>query len=145
RTFMLKNHNEIFLFIIADLIWWDDDFVVQLKKEIVKELHITVEQICFHATHNHSVHPTSAKFSQYLVDIDQEYPSFLIWNVLVSIREEEQNQEEVTMEIGKGMTNVGIYRRKIVNKKVNMLPNTDILTDNELTTITFNTANKEKK
>src|SRR5699024_6885744 len=104
RTFMLKNHNEIFLFIITYLIWFDNDFIFQHKKEIVKELHITEEKICFDATHNHSGPQTSAKFSQYLGDIDKEYPSFLKRKVMLSIREAEQNQEEVTMEIGKGMS-----------------------------------------
>lgn len=145
KTFMLQNDGKIILIIVADLIWWDDKFVSRLQNVITNKFQIPKNQICFHATHNHSGPQTSSKFSQQLGKLSKFYLSFIKECVLLGITEAKKDKEKVSMEIRKGSSNINIYRRKKVDDNIKMLPNSAIRTDNELTVITFNTLENKKK
>jgi len=145
KTFVLRNNSKEILFIIADLIWWDDLFVEDLKEDIAYKFAIPEEYVCFHATHNHSGPQTSSKFSQQLGLASNSYLHFLREQILLGIEEAEENIEEVSMKIGKGVSDIGIYRRSTVGGKAKMMPNSEVAIDNELTTVSFHTKDFKTK
>src|SRR5699024_2606187 len=106
---------------------------------------IPKDQICFHATHNHSGPQTSRKFSKQLGQVSNTYMDFLKECIMDSVKAAKADKEEVSVEVSKGESNVGIYRRKEADGKIKMKPNPDIPTDNELTTISFKKTNDTTK
>lgn len=145
KTFIIRKDNKKLLFIIADLIWWDDKFVKDLLVIIASKYSIPLEQVCFHATHNHSGPQTSLKFSKQLGELSKPYLLFLKERILTSIELATKDMVEVSMEIGTGISDVGVYRRKEVDGEIRMKPNTNIAIDNELTVISFHTVENKKK
>lgn len=145
KTFVIQKDTRDILFIIADLIWWDEEFVRDLLDIIAVEYSIPSEQVCFHATHNHSGPQTTSKFSKQLGELSKNYLLYLKNRVLTSIEIAMNDMEEVSMKIGKGTSELGVYRRKKEDGKIEMKPNTNIQVDNDLTVTSFiNTNNKMK-
>lgn len=145
KTFIIQKDERDILFIIADLIWWDEKFVKSLLDIIAVEYSIPSEQVCFHATHNHSGPQTSSKFSKQLGELSKRYLRFLRDRVLTSIELAINDMEKVSMELGKGSSELGVYRRKKVNGKIKMKPNTNVPVDNDLTVISFINIKKKTK
>lgn len=145
KTFIIHKDGKNILFIIADLIWWDEKFVKDLLDIIAAEYSIPSDQVCFHATHNHSGPQTSSKFSKQLGELSKIYLFNLKNKVLASIEIAINDMEEVSMHIGKGSSELGVYRRKNVHGSIKMKPNTDIPVDNELTIISFINTKGQKK
>lgn len=145
KTSLIQKDGQKIIFIVADLIWWDDSFVSQLQDEIESKYDIPKEQICFHATHNHSGPQTSECFSKQLGQPLSRYIYDLKEQVLLSIEMALLNMEEVSVMISKGVSNVGIYRRKQINREVNMAPNPDVPTDDEVTLLSFQTSSEKTK
>ncbi|MBS4208091.1 hypothetical protein [Bacillus sp. FJAT-50079] len=145
KTYYLQMENKIFLFIVADLIWWDTDHVKKMKAEIEDKFKIPKEHICFHATHNHSGPQTSARFSREIGRLEKGYVTFLNDLIFISIEECLLNKEKVRVEIRKGKASIGVHRRKKVNDVVVMEPNVEQLVDDTVTVITFITNNSKNK
>lgn len=112
KTYYLQLENKIFLFLIADLIWWDTDDVKEMKLKIEDRYKIPAEQICFMATHNHSGPQTSSRFSKEIGKLDIKYIALLESVVFSSIEEARLNTEKVRLTVRRGTANIGVYRRK---------------------------------
>lgn len=145
RSFLLKNNNSSFLFIVADLIWWDTRFVKKMKSKIEKEFEISGKQIVIHATHNHSGPQTSSSFSKQLGELDTSYLSFLEEKLMFSIKKLFLDLQEVEMVVHSGTSQVGINRRKKLDNIIKMAPNTDGEVDDELKIYSFLNDSGQKK
>ncbi|MFB4167307.1 neutral/alkaline non-lysosomal ceramidase N-terminal domain-containing protein [Virgibacillus sp. JSM 102003] len=145
RTYLIQSNEVYFLFFVADLIWWDTAFVKRLGEVIEKRFNIPVNQICFHATHNHSGPQTSFRFSSDLGNPNNEYLDLLEHKVINSIVESLSDLEKVKMQVNKGTAEIGVNRRKKINGIVQMEPNIEGEVDNDLTVISFITEKGIKK
>lgn len=137
KTFLLKQVDTDFLFVVADLIWWDSKIVDQLKKLIKEECNIPAHHICFHATHNHSGPQTSRRFSEKLGVPSLPYLAFLRKQVLLSVKNAQSNLVYVTPYIHRGKSDLGVNRRKKGKTHIEMKPNYNGSVDNDLTVISF--------
>lgn len=137
RSFLLKQSDDIFLLIVADLIWWDTAFVKRMKCNIEREYEIPKQQIVFHATHNHSGPQTSSRFSKQLGVVNKSYLLFLEEKIMESVKSLFLDLEEVKMVIGKGTSHIGINRRKKIDGVIEMAPNPKGVVDDELRVYSF--------
>ncbi|WP_060204056.1 hypothetical protein [Sporosarcina koreensis] len=138
KMFYFTDDKNQFLLFVADLIWWDDQFVEDMSVKISKDIGIDANNICFHATHNHSGPQTSNKFSKELGILDEGYIKYLYNTILRNTHELLMKIGElVTVKVYKGYSDIGIYRRKKHEGQILMKPNEDIPNDSELTFIAF--------
>ncbi len=142
KTFYFELNEKKMLVLVADLIWWGDEVVAELQKEIELRYSIPKEYICFHATHNHSGPQTSLRFSKQLGETSKEYVGFLKEQTLQSVKKAVGDIEEVTIDRCTGVSKLGIYRRKRVDNEIVRAPNSEVSTDNELSVISFKTEAK---
>ncbi len=113
KMFYFTDDKNQFLLFVADLIWWDDQFVEDMSVKISKDIGIDANNICFHATHNHSGPQTSNKFSKELGILDEGYIKYLYNTILRNTHELLMKIGElVTVKVYKGFSDIGIYRRK---------------------------------
>lgn len=145
KVFTIRSQGKHFVSIIADIIWWDSSFVSKLKSELQKQFHLKSKEVVFHATHNHSAPQTSDRFSEKLGRLEVDFLTLLEKSVMAGVRESLSGLEKVYMEIGKGTSDIGIYRRKKVNGEILMAPNYEEPVDNDLTIIKFITEREEVK
>lgn len=145
KTYMLQFEGEVFLLIVADIIWWDTVFVQILKEEIEDQFRIKGTHVVFHATHNHSGPQTSFQFSRELGRPSISYMHFLREKVIQGVREVFSNIEEVKVEVNRGAAHLGVYRRKWTEGKVQMAPDFEEKIDNDLTVFSFINKAGERK
>src|SRR5699024_7057849 len=67
------------------------------------------------------------------------YIAYLESQVLTSVQKSMGSMENVFLKIGKGVSDIGIYRRKKINGQIQMLPNESIPVQDDLTVIQFMT------
>lgn len=145
KVFNIQSEGKHFIFLIADLIWWDNLEVAKLKKELGKKFGLNSNQLLFHATHNHSGPQLSTRFSRDLGEPSSDYSLLLRQRVIKGIEESYNNLEKVKVKIQKGNSDIGIYRRKKVGERILMAPNNEVFVDNDLTVISFYTESEEVK
>lgn len=145
NTFYIEKAGNKLLFVIGDLIWWDDYFVSKIKIAIREKYHISPESICFHATHNHCGPQTSNKFSTKLGIYSEQYIQFLQTKIMESIALAIADKEQVDLYKGTGTSDIGVYRRLKTNGKIVMNPNFSQKIDDRLTTISFTTKENKTK
>ncbi|MEI3605281.1 hypothetical protein SPD48_06210 [Pseudogracilibacillus sp. SE30717A] len=145
KTFYFKVKTTKIIMIVADLIWWGDQLVCELQNEIEDHFSIPKDHICFHATHNHSGPQTSLGFSKKLGEISSEFLDLLKKRVIISVEKAIKNIEKVSIERRTGTSQLGIYRRKLVNNRIIMAPNEKVPNDNGLNTISFKTEEGKVK
>src|SRR5699024_10737428 len=97
KTFYVECNDSKMLMVIADLIWWGDELVSELQREIEMHFSIPKDHIFFHATHNHSGPQTSFRFSKDLGETAIEYVAFLKDQVIHSVRKAMEDVEKVTI------------------------------------------------
>jgi len=145
KTFVFRNDGKVIVLIIADLIWWDSTIVEQLRGDIETKYAVPRVHICFHATHTHSGPQISERFSEKLGKSCQNYVAYLESQVMTSIQEAMEQIEEVHVEFGKGTSDIGVYRRKKKNGRIQMMPNESVPVNDDLTVIRFSTDKGNEK
>ncbi|MGN8648179.1 neutral/alkaline non-lysosomal ceramidase N-terminal domain-containing protein [Gracilibacillus sp. HCP3S3_G5_1] len=145
KAFVLEFCHKAFLFIVADLIWWDNRQVETLKLEIQNKFNIPTDYICFHATHNHSGPQTSSRFSKKLGKRSHSYLEFLHTQVIQSVINALDNKEEVIVKVNRGSVPIGINRRSMVNGEVRMAPDERGGVDHEVSVFSFYTTKGKAK
>lgn len=144
RTTMLKSGDVTLCFFAADLIWWDDELVNKLRKQISRRENIPESHLHFTATHTHSGPQVSDRFSERLGRYDEAYVQQLIEKVCKSVKQCRANLEPVQIFVRKTNMDLGIYRRKLINGKVEMAPDPAVEVDDEVTVVSFiNENNRE--
>lgn len=144
RTTMLKSGDATLCFFAADLIWWDDELVNKLRKQISRRENIPESHLHFTATHTHSGPQVSDRFSERLGRYDEAYVQQLIEKVCKSVKQCRANLEPVQIFVRKTNMDLGIYRRKLINGKVEMAPDPAVEVDDEVTVVSFiNENNRE--
>jgi len=137
RTTLLQDGDTILCFVVADIIWWDDDLIEMLKKRISKEENIPEKNLYFSATHSHSGPQVSKRFSKELGEYDENFTSQLIKKTCKSVKKSKENLQYVTTLVRKTKIDLGVYRRKLVKNIVEMAPNESVEIDNDLTVVSF--------
>lgn len=144
KATLLKDGDMTICFFVADIIWWDDDLVNTLRKEISKNENILEKNLHFMATHNHSGPQTSQHFSEQLGRYNEGFTNLLIRKTYASVKKAKAALENVTIQVRSKKIDLGVYRRKLVNGVVEMAPNDSVEIDNNLTVVSFmNEQNKE--
>lgn len=133
------------LFVSADLIWWGQERIADLKRALSSRFAIAESSIILHATHSHSGPQTSSRFTPSLGMADLEYVDFLETQLFAGVHEAEGNLERVVVRKGNGTCDIGINRRKMVDGQLMMLPNPDGPNDPEVTVISFLKENGQPK
>lgn len=143
RTTMLKSGNKTLCFLVADLIWWDDELVKNLRKQISKRKNIPESHLHFTATHTHSGPQVSNRFSEQL-GRNETYVQQLIEKACDSVKQCKENLEPVQMFVCKTNMELGMYRRKRIDGKVEMAPDPAVEVNDEVTVVSFvNEKNRE--
>ncbi|WP_066191432.1 neutral/alkaline non-lysosomal ceramidase N-terminal domain-containing protein [Gracilibacillus timonensis] len=145
KVFYFQASSSQFVYMIADLIWWDDQWVEAMKSEIEKKYQIDRKYICLQGTHNHSGPQTSEKFSRALGRSDAAYLASIQAGVWAGLDIAMNNQEEVVLSKQTMNYHMGVNRRKIMEDDVVMAPNKEGSTDNLVTALTFQTKQEEVK
>lgn len=140
RVFWFKssNHHSGEVIIYGDLLWFGDDFVKEIKDEISKKLEdLNPEHVQFCASHNHSGPGISRQFTDILETCNSEYREWLLNRIIKTLKEAEENMEEVTAVRYEGEANLNVYRRKKIDSEILMMPNYEIPCNKNLNIIAF--------
>ena len=125
------------ILVSADLIWWGDELVSQIRRTVRAQSGLEQATIILHATHSHSGPQTSASLSPLIGKSSPEYLDFLKQAVICAIREAVAATEPVTIERGSGQCGIGIHRRRLVDGVIQMAPNPNGPNDPECTIFRF--------
>lgn len=137
RTHIHIQGEKRIVFVYADILWWGSDFVKTLKEEIFRRLGIPPHELLFVASHNHSGPPTSDLFTQSLEVYNKNYAEFLSGQVIKSIELAMNNLEDIDVYRHDGTAGLNVFRRRLVNGKIEMLPNYKVPADHKLTVISY--------
>lgn len=121
--------GDVWLF-TADLLWWDDQLVLQWKKKLA----LKGIKVLFHASHSHCTPNTHTELSSILGKIDLEYMNFLEIRIL----ECTQSLKRFTCshtQILENIVNVSSYRRRKDGNLIKMAPNEEQKIDKKVTSI----------
>ncbi len=135
RVQIHKKSRKTIVFIYADLLWWGSDFVEIMKRGLSKDFALCSDDIFFVASHNHSGPPTGNSFTSTLEEYNEKYAEFLKGKVKKAVKKALGNLEEVTGALYCGKSFLNVFRRVIVDKKVEMAPNYNVNIDNNLTIV----------
>jgi len=137
RVQFLRHEGEALLFIYADLLWWGSDFVAQTRPKVAAAYHISEDRIFFVASHNHSGPPTSNRFTPSLETYDPAYARFLQERVLEGVGMAVNALEPVEAYRHDGSAALNVFRRLMVDGKIQMRPNYQVAADQRLTVVAF--------
>jgi hypothetical protein len=140
RILLIEN----LLFISGDLLWWDSNKVERLKEQIHRRWEIMWDCIFFCATHSHSGPQTSLEFP-FLGQTDEEYLTWMEDQLWIGIDKAISCSEPVTVEHGRSECNIGVFRRKNVNDRIEMGPNYELNVDQEVMVLHFKTLQQKTK
>lgn len=143
RVYWLSNAklNTDEIVIYGDLIWFGEDFVEVSTKEILNQFPcLTEHNIYFIASHNHSGPPTGDSFIPLLETYDERYALFLRQQVLTAVQEAYGNREVVRMERYRDCIALNVYRRVMLNNQIEMRPNYNRSSNQEINLIVFRNA-----
>lgn len=121
----------------ADIVWWGPERAAALKSKVADKWGISAERIMLHASHTHSGPQTSQAFSPLIGTMDAAYVAFLEEELLAAFGRAIDNMVPVRAEKGTGSCAIGIYRRKLVDGKIEMAPNPEGPVDQEVQIIRF--------
>lgn len=123
--------------IYGDLLWWNPSFVERMRKEIHQKLGIRQEQLLFTASHNHSGPGTGNTFIPLLETGDENYLEYLAQRILLALKEARESREEVVMTRYEGSCGLNVYRRRMTEQGIQMMPNYKVEPDTALTVFGF--------
>lgn len=124
------------LLVSADILFWSEELADQLRVRIQRQWGIAVEAIILHATHTHSG-PAISMRTVGIGDPDPDYLSFLEQAVIQSVEQAFGDAEPVSIQMGKGVSRIGMNRRKKEGDRVVLAPNPEGVTDPELRVYVF--------
>ncbi|MBO1266096.1 neutral/alkaline non-lysosomal ceramidase N-terminal domain-containing protein [Proteiniclasticum sp. SCR006] len=148
RVYWLRDEklNKDEVIIYGDLIWFSEPFVEKAIKTIRYIYpNLAESNICFIASHNHSGPPTGDSFTPLLETYDDEYAAYLLNRIIDSIRFAEADKEEISAERYTDRIKLNVYRRVMLNNKIEMMPNYDHYCNHELNLIVFKNLNDDVK
>jgi len=125
------------LLVSADLIWWGEERVPQLKRQIHERWGINPDAILLHGTHTHSGPQTSDRFSDYLGVCDLAYIEQLEAVLLEGIAQAAGSLEPVTAAIGSASCGVSVNRRMMADGAAAYRANPAGPIDRELRVVRF--------
>lgn len=112
------------LLVAADLLWWGPDQVERLMVELHSRWGLAPESIILNASHTHSGPQTSTRFVSLIGDPDLDYIATLEQRLLAAVAEASRNLELVSIERGRGVCTIGIYRRRDADAAAGLPPDT---------------------
>ncbi|XID95743.1 neutral/alkaline non-lysosomal ceramidase N-terminal domain-containing protein [Paenibacillaceae bacterium WGS1546] len=128
------------LLVSADLIWWGEERVPDLKRRIQERWGIPPAAVLLHGTHSHSGPQTSVLFSDYLGIADPAYIEWLEAEVMDGIERAAGSMEQVTASYGSGECFVSVNRRLMVDGSASYRANPDGPLDRLLRIVRFRTG-----
>lgn len=143
RVFLFQQGDRKLVLIIADLIWWGPELVVKIRNDIAMTLGIPLENVLLHATHNHSGPQTTRRFTTPLGICDDTYIGWLERRVHEAVRKASDDLEPVSIQVGEGMWQACINRRRVIDGKCLMAPNQEGPNDSSITVIRFKRINDD--
>ena len=120
----------------ADLLWFDNDHVMELRKEIAKTTGAPIDNVMLNASHTHGG-PLVADHPHYLPDkVDTStaapYRKHLARQVLAAARKAAKSLQPGSLWLGQGTTSVPMNRRPDRKGDVPLAPNPDGPKDDRL-------------
>ncbi|MCP4178202.1 MAG: hypothetical protein GY756_10580 [bacterium] len=125
------------IIITADLIWWDNTLVSELKYLLNKKYNINTENILFSATHSHSTPQTAKGLSPLLGKLDDRYIEYLRVKTFRAIQNAIDSKEKCYAKYSKMSCKLGINRRLKKENEIKMAPNHDGVNDTTIKILEF--------
>ncbi|WP_339208297.1 neutral/alkaline non-lysosomal ceramidase N-terminal domain-containing protein [Paenibacillus sp. FSL K6-3182] len=149
RTFYFQQHSTDgsklqSLLLSADILFWSEELADQLRMRIERQWGIKVDAIILHATHTHS----GPAISMRTIGIGEPDPNYLVFleqAVMQSVEQAVGDAEPVNIQMGKGISEIGVNRRKKNGDQIVLSPNPEGVTDPELRVYVFTTLSGKKK
>ena len=123
------------VFVYGDLLWWGSDFVTRMRKSLGAAHGLREEEVFFFASHSHSGPGTSRNFLPALETVDAAYLDVLDAAIVDAVSLARDDAEPVTVSRGDGSCDLNVFRRRLVNGSIEMLPNYDVPADRRLTIV----------
>ncbi len=138
RVHIQEQDEKRFLYIYADLLWWNSEFVLAFRKILAERTGVKEDNIYFVASHNHSGPATGDNFTELLETFDYVYAEWLKKKILKAVEIAESNMEEVCIKLCTGNIKLNVFRRKKdAEGNYAMLPNYEVTADDSLTVLGF--------
>lgn len=134
RVHIQEQKDERFLFVYGDLLWWNSDFISEIRPVLSEKYLIKQENIWFAASHNHSGPGTGNSFTALLETYDKPYGEWLAKQIEKAL----SSMENVSIIRYDGNCDLNVYRRKTDGAGVvRMCPNYHVPADKTLTIIGY--------
>lgn len=133
------------ILVYGDLIWWGDEFVSAMRRDLNDGLDIGTDELFFVASHNHCGPGTGNAFLPVLETADSGYVRSLRQQVDAAVREARDNLEPVSMRRHDGECDLNVYRRRRAGGATGMFPNYDVVPDRRLLALSFRRADGSLK
>lgn len=138
RVHIQKQKKEYFLFVYGDLLWWNSEFVSEVRPILSDKYQIRQENIWFVASHNHSGPGTGKSFTASLETYDEPYGKWLTTQIDKTVEKAIESMEQVSVVRYAGNCDLNVYRRKKDESgSICMRPNYQIPADKHLTIIGY--------
>ena len=145
RVYLIEEGKKQLLIVYGDLIWWNPEFLMEARSKLSSMLGIPKKSILFVASHNHSGPGTGNAFTEMLETADDDYQQYLYTQIETAATVARNNLEPVKMLLSCGHSNLNVYRRLRIDKKIVMAPNYSVPADNNLTIVRFLRHNGREK
>ncbi|HJO95384.1 MAG TPA: neutral/alkaline non-lysosomal ceramidase N-terminal domain-containing protein [Victivallales bacterium] len=132
-----KKESDKKVIITADLIWWDNALVTELKYLLNKKYNLRTENIFFSATHSHSTPQIAKGLSPLLGKIDDRYIEYLRVKIFRAIQNAIDSKEKCYVKFSKTSCQLGINRRLKKDGQIKMAPNYDGVNDTTVKILEF--------
>lgn len=133
------------VFVYGDLLWWGSDFVAAAREALQNAHGLSVDEVFFFASHNHSGPGTSRNFLPVLETVDEAYLAALRATVVEAVGRARDDVEPVMLHRHDGWCDLNVYRRRMVDGTVAMLPNYREEADRRLTVLAHRRADGSVK
>lgn len=133
RIHIHKDGGTELIYLYADILWWNTDFVQAARKVLADEMGLQAQQLFFVASHNHSGPPTGSSFIPCLETYSEAYAAFLLQQIKAGITAARSNLTYVTLTRYDGDCRMNVYRRVHTQQGIAMLPNYTVEADTHLT------------
>lgn len=110
RTLAFAAPDPVVL-ISADLLWWGDDLVQEVRDAAHEQLGIERQSLILHATHTHSGPQTARYMTPALGAWDERYLEHLKDSAVRSVQRALKSQQPVQLHRGRANTEAGVDRR----------------------------------
>lgn len=134
RTLVLGGDGDPpVILVAADLLWWGDELVAELRREVGERFGAPPQNLVLHATHTHSGPQTARHMAASLGLPDENYLDALRRSTVRSIEAAWERRRPVHVQIARTSAQAGVDRRWA--RSAGTLPRTPI--DQDLTIVQF--------